>query len=111
MIHVGLERECEQFVNQVRALASRPTKHEPYQEENGISVEGPWHKLYIKIFRTVHKFDKHIADRYDHIGGSRYLLAVAGLYIDGWLTDDEVARLEEAPLERIKALKSMYDNE
>ena len=109
MIHVGLERECEQFVERMRVLANRPTEHEDYQEENGISVEGPWHKLYIELFSEVYKFDKHIAGRYDHIGGSRYLLAVAGLYIDGWLTDDEVSRLEEIPLEHIKALKSKYD--
>ena len=43
LIHIGLEREREKFVAEMKALASKPIPqaelNEPYKEENGWSVE------------------------------------------------------------------------
>lgn len=101
LIHIGIERECEQFVNKMQQLASKPIParelEQPYAEENGQAVEGPWHKRYIALYRKVMNFDKHIANRYDGITGSRYLDCVLSLYCDDIITDDEIANFSDAP--------------
>lgn len=55
LIHIGLERECEKFVKDMQRLANKPIPlaelNEPYREENGWSVEGPWHKRYIALYK------------------------------------------------------------
>ena len=55
LIHIGLERECEQYVKEMQQLANKPIPlaelNEPYREENGFSVEGPWHKRYIALYK------------------------------------------------------------
>ena len=55
LIHIGLERECEQFVKDMQQLANKPIPmselNESYREENGFSVEGPWHKRYIALYK------------------------------------------------------------
>ena len=99
LIHVGLERECRKFVEDMQKMASEPIPlaelNALYQEENGRAVEGPWHKQYIKIFKKLHKFDKHVAMRYDGMTGSHYLDAVLALYCDDLVTNDEISRFSE----------------
>ena len=64
LIHIGLERECEQFAKEMRELASMPIPltelNEPYREENGFSVEGPWHKRYIALYKKTEEYDKPV---------------------------------------------------
>ena len=73
LIHVGLERECEKYVKEMQKLASKPIPqaelNEPYREESGFSIEGPWHKRYIALYKKTASFDKHIAQRYDGMTG------------------------------------------
>jgi hypothetical protein len=99
LIHIGLERECEKFVKEIQELANRPIPeeelNEPYREENGKSVEGPWHKRYIDVFKKTDEYDNHVAKRYDGITGGHYLDAVLGLYLDGILSDDDIALLSD----------------
>lgn len=94
LIHIGLERECEQFVREMQQLANRPIPlselNEPYREENGFSIEGPWHKRYIALYKKTLEYDKHVANRYDDITGSRYIGCVLELYLDGIITDEEM---------------------
>ena len=77
LIHVGLERECEKYVKEMQKLASKPIPqaelNEPYREESGFSIEGPWHKRYIALYKKTASFDKHIAQRYDGMTGGHYL--------------------------------------
>ena len=77
LIHVGLERECEKYVKEMQKLVNTPIPlaelNEPYREENGFSVEGPWHKRYIALYKKTASFDKHIAQRYDGMTGGHYL--------------------------------------
>lgn len=40
-------------------------------------------EAYYKIFNAIAKFDKHIARRYDGIGGSRYFETVIAQLVDG----------------------------
>ena len=73
LIHVGLERECEKYVKGMQKLASKPIPqaelNEPYREESGFSIEGPWHKRYIALYKKTASFHKHIAQRYDGMTG------------------------------------------
>ena len=87
LIHIGLERECEQFVKEMQELANKPIPlaelNEPFREENGFSIEGPWHKRYIALYKKTREYDKHVADRYDGMSGGHYIGGVLGLYLDG----------------------------
>lgn len=98
-MHIGIERECEKFVIEMQKLSSKPIPidelNEPYREENGFAVEGPWHKRYIAIFRKVKNFDKHVARRYDGIIGSHYLDCVLDLYYNDVITDEEKASFSD----------------
>ena len=109
LIHIGLERECEQFVKDILQLASRPIPlaelNEPYREENGFSVEGPWHKRYIDLYKKTEEYDKHVAERYDGMSGGHYIDGVLGLYLDGIITDEEITPLSDEPREFLKMYK------
>ena len=101
LILVGLERECEKYVKEMQKLANTPIPlaelNEPYREENGFSVEGPWHKRYIALYKKTASFDKHIAQRYDGMTGGHYLDDVLSLYCEGIISDDEIAPLSDEP--------------
>ena len=103
LIHIGLERECEKYVREMQELAGKPIPqaelNEPYREENGFSVEGPWHKRYIALYKKTASFDKHIAQRYDGMTGGHYLDGVLGLYCEGIISGDEIAPLSDEPRE------------
>lgn len=109
LIHVGLERECKKFVEEMQKVVSKQIPltelNAPYREENGVAVEGPWHKQYIKIFRKVRSFDKHVARRYDGMTGGHYLDAVLALYCDDLVTNDEISGFSEKVKEFLKRYK------
>ena len=115
LIDTGLERECKHFVEQIQRIANEPIPpeqlNEPYREENGQSIERVWHKRFIKLFRATDKFNHHVALRYDHATGSHYLDCVAGLYLDKWLTDEEISRFSDEPRDYITSLGSFYSND
>lgn len=105
LIHVGSERECKHYVEQMKRLTEKPMPlselNAPYREENGWSVEGPWHKRYIQLFKATEKFDKHIARRYDGISGGSYINCVIDLYCDHWLGDEDISRFSEDVRQKI----------
>lgn len=95
LIHIALERECKAYADKMAKIASKPVVPETeYREENGFSVEGPWHKRYIEYYQATDKFDRRLQLRYDGISGARYLPTVMILHEEGWLTDEEVARVK-----------------
>ena len=51
------------------------------------------------------KFDRHVADRYDHATGGHYFDIVVGLYFDGLLTEDDIARLDETTQQEIAKIE------
>lgn len=97
------------FVKNIPRLANKPIPllelNEPYCEENGRSVEGPWHKRYIALYKKTASFDKHNADRYDGMSGGHYIDGVLGLYCDGIITDEEIDVLSDEPRELLKRYK------
>ena len=105
LIHIALERECKAYVQSVLKIAAVETSIEdPYREENGVAVEGPWHKRFIELFCQTDKFNEHIAEWYDGIGGSRYLITVLGLCRDGILSADDISILSEELRNQIDSL-------
>ena len=93
----------------MQKLASKPIPqaelNEPYREESGFSIEGPWHKRYIALYKKTASFDKHIAQRYDGMTGGHYLDGVLILYCEGIISDDEIAPLSDEPREFLLTYK------
>jgi hypothetical protein len=50
---------------------------------------------YHKLFKEIKEQDKRIARRYDGLGGSRYLLTVAAIYIDKQITEEDLEGFSE----------------
>lgn len=48
----------------------------------------PDHQRYLEIYKMTNEFDRHIANRYDGLSGSRYFMTVVNLYCDGVLKDE-----------------------
>ena len=82
--------------------------NESYREENGFSVEGPWHKRYIALYKKTQEYDKHVADRYDGMSGGHYIGCVLELYLNGIITDEEIAPLSDQPREFLKEHKQRF---
>lgn len=99
LIHRALEKECERFVKSIQRLASKPIPlavlNEPYREDNGRSVEGPWHKIYIQIYKRVRNYDRHVAHRYNKCYGSHQLNVIKELYLDKLVTDEDLKRFDQ----------------
>ena len=105
LIHIALERECKAYVQAVLKIANARTPvEEPYSEENGVAVEGPWHKRFIELFRQTDRFNGHVAERYDCISGSRYYITVLGLCRDGILSTDDISILSEKLRNQVESL-------
>lgn len=94
LIDLGLERECQQFVDNIQNVVTKP-----------LGKERPYHARYIEIYKMTERFDKHIAQRYDGLGGSRYFMTVARLYCDGFLSNEEIALLGEELVNKILFVK------
>ena len=81
----------------------------PYSEENRRSVEGPWHKRYIQLYRLMDKFDNHIAHRGYNTAGGHYFDIVVRLYFDGLFTDNDIASLDEPTQLEIAIIKHINE--
>jgi len=110
LMHLGLERECKKFVLDIQELSTKviplEEQNAPYQEVEGRSVEGPWHKRYIALFRKTQSYDKHVARRYDGISGGRYLDCVLDLYCSDWISDEEIEPFSEEPRSFLQRYKN-----
>lgn len=87
LIQRGLERECARFIEEIRKLANEAREDV--------------HAQYIDIYRKSKNFDQHVARRYDHMTGSKYLHCVASLVSDKILADDEIVGYSEDNRDRI----------
>jgi len=79
LIDIGLHRECKSFTEKIAKFTRSPE----WETANP-------HELYLKLYKKVVVFDKHIADRYDGLSGSRYFITVLGLFRDGVLTIEDI---------------------
>ena len=50
---------------------------------------------YQKVIQNGEEWDQKIARRYDRLGGSRWLAVIAAIYVDGQITEDDIAGFSE----------------
>lgn len=60
----------------------------------------------MKLYKKVEQQDNRIGKRYNDIGGSDYLLAVADIYIDGQITEEDIKDFTEETRTILNWLKS-----
>ncbi|WP_262249075.1 hypothetical protein [Parapedobacter soli] len=63
---------------------------------------------YMNMFNAVKRNDKHIARRYDGLGGSRYPYVVAALLADGLITEADLAEMQPRTREAIMIMATGY---
>ena len=91
LIDLALERECQQFILDLSDMSQKPLD----------PVDRPNHARYLELFKAMDAFDKRLAQRYDGITGGRYMEAAAFLFVEGKLTDDDLAFCDDAMQEEI----------
>lgn len=66
---------------------------------------------YHKLNKAVHTKDKAIARRYDGLSGSRWLVTVAGILYDGYISEEDIKDFSEEAKGVIKRWISVWDAE
>ena len=87
LIDIALERDCAALIDEVSCLAQKPLD----------KVEKPNHARYIELYKVIESFDKHLADRYDGITGSKYLD----------MTDEDLAVCDETMKSELLRVKEI----
>ena len=100
LIDIGLQRECKSFTDKITKSTNNP------EWKTGNS-----HELYLKLYKKVTSFDKHIAKRYNNLTGSHYLMTVFGLFYDEVLKPEDIARFDMDVQNELVRMKSIYDND
>ena len=93
LIDIALERECAVFNLRMKTLAGHHLN---------TKLTKPNHQRYLDIYKLTDEFDKHIADRYDGLSGSRYLMTIVNLYCDGVLKDEDLIEFDDEVFMQIK---------
>ncbi|MEP6948559.1 MAG: hypothetical protein ABI863_04770 [Ginsengibacter sp.] len=65
-------------------------------------------QAYHKLFAAIMEQNKHIARRYDDMRGSRYLLTVAAILHDGYITEEDIKDFSEEVKEQINLWISFW---
>jgi len=97
LIELGLHRECKSFGMRIA------------QFTNSSDWEKKPHELYLKLYKKVVGFDKHLGSRYDGMSGSRYFTTVLGLFLDGVITEHDIARFDDEVRNRLLSLKTSFE--
>lgn len=97
LIDIALERDCAALIDEVSCLAQKPLD----------KVEKPNHARYIELYKVIESFDKHLADRYDGITGSKYLDTVSFLLAEGSLTDEDLTVCDETMKSELLRVKEI----
>jgi hypothetical protein len=66
----------------------------------------PTHDAYLKLYKKIQEHDKWIGTRYNGLTGSRYIMVVLGIYMDGLITDADLAELSEPVKSAIIMMKN-----
>ncbi|HRI20363.1 MAG TPA: hypothetical protein PLA68_05395 [Panacibacter sp.] len=65
-------------------------------------------EAYHKLFLAVEEQDKRIANRYDGLGGSRYLFTVACILYDGQITEEDIKDFSEETKEQLNSWVAFF---
>ncbi len=95
IIEIGLQREFE------KGLSSFNTILEDWKEKKQDNQ-----KSYLLLYKTIINFDKHIAQRYNNMTGSKYFSIVASQLYNGIITQEDIKELSEATIQKINFLIS-----
>jgi len=99
LIDLGLQRECKAFMDKITKITNSPEWK-----------TGNPHEQYLKLYKKVTSFDKHIGKRYNDLTGSYYLMAVFGLFQDEVLTPEDIARFDKEVRNELLGMKNIFDN-
>jgi len=98
LITLGLQRECKSFKKDIEQfIGSAEWKTENPQ------------KLYHKLYDMVTTFDKHIARRYNDLGGSRYFITVFNLFYNEILMPEDIARFDIEVQNKLTSMKESWN--
>ena len=97
LIQLGLQRECKSFTTQI----------EKFTNSQEWKTRDP-HELYIKLYKEVTSFDKHIAQQYNNLTGSRYFDTVFNLFWQDVLTTDDIARFDVEIQNKLLGIKNLF---
>ncbi len=75
LLDLGIQRMYEEGLEKTEKVILQWRKAAQNPEEN--------QKAYMKLYQTVERQDKKIARTFNGLTGSRYMITLAGLYIDG----------------------------
>ena len=97
LIDLGIYRECKSFGMKIA------------QFTNSSDWETKPHELYLKLYKKVASFDKHLGSRYNDMSGSRYFITVLGLFQNGIITENDIARFDDEVRNRLLNLKTFFE--
>lgn len=66
---------------------------------------------YLNLFKIIDRHDDSIAKRYNGLGGSRYLITVVSVLIDGIITDEDIKDFSDETKEIINKWVRMHNSE
>jgi hypothetical protein len=99
LIDTGLDREYAHGLKKASAIL------EDWLKGNRDSRDA-----YMKLYKQVTGYDRHIAKRYNDLTGSRYLITVIGLLFDEVISEDELHGFSDNTKEFIvEATKKLKD--
>ena len=84
--------------------------------EKSASIIADWsagkfssHKeAYHQLHKTIDQKDHAISKRYDGLGGSRWLITVAAIFFDGYISDADIQEFSDETKAIINKLMSMW---
>ncbi len=97
-IDKGCDREMQEGLEQFEAILQHWRKGKFATNK----------EAYHALFKAVDKKDDNIAQRYDNLGGSKYLMAVASIYADGYISDEEIDDFSEEVKTLIKGFANGF---
>ena len=68
-------------------------------------------EAYLELYEAVHKKDKAIAKRYDGLTGSRWLITVAQILHDGYISEEDIKDFSDKTRDVIKSWVKAWQNE
>lgn len=66
---------------------------------------------YLRLYKILDRHDNSIARRYNGLGGSRYLMTVASVLYDGFITNDDLKDFSDEPKEIINRWIGLQNRE
>ena len=100
VIEKGLQIE---FANGLKEAENVIANWEKNPQEN--------RKAYHLLFKTIHDFNKHIANRYDRMTGSSYFYIVVGQFADKIITEEDLKDFSSEVYEKIVATKNLWEED